>query len=144
MPSVRNGLFPWFAVQTQLEFARAYLSLRDTEAVQSLLDELRELLRERPHVGVLADEVEKLERELAMTPDSAGVNRTLTPAELRLLPYLATHLSFREIGQQLYVSRNTIKTQAISVYRKLGVTSRSQAITCAARLGLVDATGRMP
>jgi LuxR family transcriptional regulator, maltose regulon positive regulatory protein len=63
---------------------------------------------------------------------------------LRLLPYLATHLSFREIGQQLYVSRNTIKTQAISVYRKLGVASRSQAIAYAARLGLVDATGRMP
>jgi LuxR family maltose regulon positive regulatory protein len=144
MPSVRKGLFPWFAVQTQLELARAYLALRDTEAVQSLLGELRELLRERPHVGVLVDEVEKLERELAMTPDSGGVNRTLTPAELRLLPYLATHLSFREIGQQLYVSRNTIKTQAISVYRKLGVTSRSQAIACAARLGLVDATGRMP
>ena len=144
MPAVREGLFPWFAVQTQLEFARAYLALRDTEAVQSLLGELRELLQERPHVGVLVDEVEKLERELAMTPDSGGVNRTLTPAELRLLPYLATHLSFREIGQQLYVSRNTIKTQAISVYRKLGVTSRSQAIACAARLGLVDATGRMP
>ena len=144
MPSVREGLFPWFAVQTQLEFARAYLALRDTEAVQSLLGELRELLQERPHVGVLVDEVEKLERELALTPDSGGVNRTLTPAELRLLPYLATHLSFREIGQQLYVSRNTIKTQAISVYRKLGVASRSQAIACAARLGLVDATGRMP
>jgi LuxR family transcriptional regulator, maltose regulon positive regulatory protein len=112
--------------------------------VQSLLGELLELLRERPHVGVLVDEVEKLERELAMTPDSGGVKRTLTPAELRLLPYLATHLSFREIGQQLYVSRNTIKTQAISVYRKLGVTSRSQAIACAARLGLVDATERIP
>jgi LuxR family maltose regulon positive regulatory protein len=142
MPSVREGLFPWFAVQAQLEFARAYLALRDTDEVQSLLGELHELLRERPYVGVLVDEVETLERELAETPDSGGVNRTLTPAELRLLPYLATHLSFREIGEQLYVSRNTIKTQAISVYRKLGVTSRSEAIACAARLGLVDATGR--
>jgi LuxR family maltose regulon positive regulatory protein len=142
MPSVREGMFPWFAVQTQLEFARAYLALRDTDAVQSLLDELHELLRERPHVGILVDEVETLERELAETSGGGGVNRTLTPAELRLLPYLATHLSFREIGQQLYVSRNTIKTQAISVYRKLGVTSRSEAIACAARLGLVEATGR--
>jgi LuxR family maltose regulon positive regulatory protein len=141
MPSVREGMFPWFAVQTQLEFARAYLALRDTEAVQSLLAELHELLRVRPHVGVLADEVETLERELAATPDGGNVNGTLTPAELRLLPYLATHLSFREIGQQLFVSRNTIKTQAISVYRKLGVTSRSEAIACAARLGLVETTG---
>jgi LuxR family transcriptional regulator, maltose regulon positive regulatory protein len=49
---------------------------------------------------------------------------------------LATHLSFREIADQLHVSRNTIKTQAISVYRKLGVSSRSDAISEAKRLGL--------
>ena len=63
----------------------------------------------------------------------------LTRAELRLLPLLSTHLSFREIGERLFVSRNTIKTQAISVYRKLGVSSRSDAIARAAELGLVDA-----
>ena len=51
---------------------------------------------------------------------------------------LATHLSFREIGARLYVSRNTVKTQAISVYRKLGVSSRSDAIDRAAQLGLVE------
>jgi len=55
-------------------------------------------------------------------------------AELRLLPLLATHLSFREIADQLKVSRNTVKTQAISIYRKLGVTGRSGAIAEAARL----------
>ena len=55
-----------------------------------------------------------------------------------MLPLLATHLSFREIGERLYVSRNTIKTQAISVYRKLGVSSRSDAVERAAHLGLVD------
>ena len=63
---------------------------------------------------------------------------TLTPAELRLLPLLATHRSFREIGGQLHISRNTVKTQAISVYRKLGVSSRSDAIERAAGLGLLD------
>ena len=62
----------------------------------------------------------------------------LTAAELRLLPLLATHLSFREIGERLFVSRNTIKTQAISVYRKLGVSNRSAAIERAAEIGLVD------
>jgi len=73
-----------------------------------------------------------------------GGSSGLTPAELRLLPLLSTHLSFREIGERLFVSRNTIKTQAISVYRKLGVSSRSDAITRAAELGLVEAatTGR--
>ena len=57
---------------------------------------------------------------------------------MRLLPLLATHLSFREIGERLFVSRNTIKTQAISAYRKLGVSSRSAAIERASELGLVD------
>jgi LuxR family maltose regulon positive regulatory protein len=54
------------------------------------------------------------------------------------LPLLATHLSFREIGERLYVSRNTVKTQAIAVYRKFGVTSRSEAIARAIALGLID------
>jgi LuxR family maltose regulon positive regulatory protein len=54
------------------------------------------------------------------------------------LPFLATHLSFREIGAHLYISRNTVKTQAIAVYRKFGVTSRSAAIARAIDLGLID------
>ena len=61
---------------------------------------------------------------------------SLTTAELRLLPLLPTHLTFAEIGQQLYVSRHTVKTQAISVYRKLGVSSRSQAVQRLQELGL--------
>jgi LuxR family maltose regulon positive regulatory protein len=53
-----------------------------------------------------------------------------------VLPLLATHLSFAEIGERLYVSRHTVKTQAVSVYRKLGVSSRSQAVQRAQQLGL--------
>jgi LuxR family maltose regulon positive regulatory protein len=62
---------------------------------------------------------------------------SLTTAELRLVPLLSTHLSFREIGERLHVSRYTVKTQAISVYRKLGVSSRSEAITRMQELGLL-------
>ena len=69
---------------------------------------------------------------------SAGWVSALTAAELRLLPLLATHLTFREIGERFFVSRNTVKSQAISVYRKLGVSSRSDAIERAAELGLLD------
>jgi len=65
---------------------------------------------------------------------------SLTPAELRLLPLLAMHLSFREIGERLYVSRSTVKTQALSAYRKLLASSRSEAVERAAELGLMDAT----
>jgi LuxR family maltose regulon positive regulatory protein len=48
-----------------------------------------------------------------------------------------THLSFPEIGERLYISRHTVKTQAISVYRKLGASSRSHAIRRASELGLL-------
>jgi DNA-binding CsgD family transcriptional regulator len=82
---------------------------------------------------VAADE---LRQEADAVPERGGGATGLTPAELRLLPLLATHLSFRQIAEQLYVSRNTIKTQAISVYRKLGVSSRSDAVAEAQRLGL--------
>ena len=74
-----------------------------------------------------------------MAASYRGAESALTAAELRLLPFLTTHLSFREIGEQFFVSRNTVKTQAISIYRKLGVSSRSQAIAEALRLGLVEA-----
>ena len=52
---------------------------------------------------------------------------------------LATHLSFREIGARFFLSRNTVKTQAISVYRKLGASSRSEAVARAHGLGLIEA-----
>jgi len=85
----------------------------------------------------LSARAEALQQELDEAPEHDGVHLAgLTRAELRLLPLLATHLTFREIAEQLFVSRNTIKTQAISVYRKLGVSSRSEAVAEAQRLGL--------
>jgi LuxR family maltose regulon positive regulatory protein len=61
----------------------------------------------------------------------------LTPAELRLLPLLATQHSFPEIAEQLFVSVHTIKAQVTSIYRKLDVSSRSQAIDRARQLSLL-------
>jgi LuxR family transcriptional regulator, maltose regulon positive regulatory protein len=78
-------------------------------------------------------------RITTVAEQSSGWASTLTAAELRLLPLLTTHLSFREIAERLFVSRNTVKTQAISVYRKLDASSRSEAIERAVELGLVDA-----
>ena len=58
-------------------------------------------------------------------------------AVLRLLPLLSTHLTLLEIGERLYLSRNTVKTQAVSIYRKLGVSSRSEAMQRVRELGLL-------
>ena len=62
----------------------------------------------------------------------------MTAAELRILRFLPTHLSFREIAERTYVSANTIKTQANAVYRKLDVSCRSDAVERARAWGLLD------
>ena len=66
----------------------------------------------------------------------------LTLAELRVLRLLPSHLSLREIAARLHVSANTVKTQAQAVYRKLDVSSRSEAVARAREVGLVDARRR--
>jgi LuxR family maltose regulon positive regulatory protein len=138
-PSLTHAI-PWLSVQVRLELGHAYVTLRDRDGARRLLAEAQEILRLRPSLGVLGEEIARLEAEIDAMPEAVSGGRSgLTGAELRLLPLLSTHLSFREIGERLFVSRNTIKTQAISVYRKLGVSSRSDAITRAGELGLVEA-----
>ncbi len=131
---------PWMTIPTRLTLASAYVALRDRAAAEAALAEAERVLELRPLTADVAERVEALRREVEALPDPAAHGTAgLTRAELRLLPLLATHLSFREIGEHLFVSRNTVKTQAISIYRKLGATSRSGTIARAAELGLVDA-----
>jgi DNA-binding NarL/FixJ family response regulator len=61
----------------------------------------------------------------------------LTHAELRVLGYLPTNLTLASIADECFVSRNTVKTQAISIYRKLGVSSRHDAVRVARELALL-------
>ncbi len=132
-----TAAIPWIAVRVRLELARAFVTLRDAGAARQVLDEVDELLEGNPGLASLAARTRDLRLEVDAIPEGDESHHAgLTPAELRLFPLLATHLSFREIADQLFVSRNTIKTQAISVYRKLGVSSRSEAVAEAQRLGL--------
>ena len=81
--------------------------------------------------------VEELRATLTtMRADAPGAS-TLTEAELRVLPYLATHLSFRETGERLFLSRHTVKSHAMAIYRKLNATSRNSAVERARELGLL-------
>ena len=117
----------------------AYLALTDVAGARTMLREVDELLRRRPHLGVLGQQADQLRAQVdTMRADVLGAS-SLTAAELRLLPLLATHLTFREIGERLHLSPHTVKTQAMSIYRKLGVSSRSQAIHHAQQLGLLPA-----
>jgi LuxR family maltose regulon positive regulatory protein len=129
---------PWLAAQTRLELARAHLATRESVDAETLLAEAESLLRNRSGFDALTRECALLRAEVQTVGHGHdGRSSGLTDAELRLLPLLATHLSFREIGERLFVSRNTIKTQAISVYRKLRVSNRSDAVEQSAALGLV-------
>jgi LuxR family transcriptional regulator, maltose regulon positive regulatory protein len=130
---------PIYAVQARLELACAQLALTDAAGAGTVLREVDELLLRRPHLGVLGQQAGQLRTRVnIMRADVLGAS-SLTAAELRLLPLLATHLTFREIGERLHVSSHTVKTQAMSIYGKLGVSSRSQAIQHAQQLGLLPA-----
>jgi LuxR family maltose regulon positive regulatory protein len=86
---------------------------------------------------VLPAEAEELRAKVEAIARQGVGGSSLTTAELRVLPLLATHLSFREIGERLYLSPSTVKSQALSVYRKFGVSSRSAAIERAHQVGVL-------
>jgi LuxR family maltose regulon positive regulatory protein len=123
-------------LQALLELGRSYLALGDAAGARAVLRQANDILAQRPLVG-LGTELQTLRDQLEVGATAAVGASSLTAAELRLLPLLATHLSLREIAEHLYVSRNTVKSQAISVYRKLGVSSRSEAISRVRELGLL-------
>ena len=75
--------------------------------------------------------------QLSRVSASLDGSSSLTTAEVRVLQYLPTHLSFPQIAEELCVSRHTVKTQALSAYRKLGVHTRGEAIERARRAGLL-------
>jgi LuxR family transcriptional regulator, maltose regulon positive regulatory protein len=130
---------PHLAVQSRIELARAHLALADPQGARTIIREIDEVLRRRPGLGTLADDAVALRDQLSTEhgPNTPGPS-ALTAAELRLLPMLSTHLSFPEIGGEMFLSRYTVKSEAFSIYRKLGVSSRSQAVTRARDLGLLE------
>jgi LuxR family maltose regulon positive regulatory protein len=113
-----------------------HLGLSERNEAAVALARVETVLDSAPDLGVLLTQAAELRAKLDRTV--GGPADQLTPAERRLLPLLTTHLTFKEIGELLRISRNTVKTQAISTYRKLDVTSRSSAIDRAIELGLVE------
>jgi LuxR family maltose regulon positive regulatory protein len=135
-PEATHAL-PYYAVQARLALIRAYLALTDVAAARTVLHEVDDLLRWRPDLGTLPHQASQLRSQLDQLGSDVIGAAPLTIAELRVLPLLATHLSFREIGQRLYVSQHTVKTQSMSIYRKLGVSSRGQAVQRVQEIGLL-------
>jgi len=139
-PLLDHGL-PWLTVQVGLELTRAHLALADAAAARTILTETEHVLELRPHLGCLVEDARELRERVAATSGAGGAwAMSLTGAELRLLPFLATHLMFPEIASRLFISRNTVKSEAVSIYRKLGVSSRSEAIERAVKVGLLESS----
>jgi LuxR family maltose regulon positive regulatory protein len=106
-----------------------------------MLAEAKRVARACHDPGWLPDLLTRLGR--AMTPigprpvrDGAAVV-TLSDRERELLPLLAGTLSQREIGAVLHLSLNTVKTHSRVLYRKLGASSRADAVQRARRIGLL-------
>jgi LuxR family transcriptional regulator, maltose regulon positive regulatory protein len=130
---------PYLAVQARVELARAHLTLGDLAGARTLAREIDDLLNRRRGLGTLVDEAGALREQLSKQSGSIVPGASsLTAAELRVLPLLPTYLPLPEIGEQLFLSRHTIKSHAKSIYRKLGATTRSEAVRRARELGLLD------
>jgi LuxR family transcriptional regulator, maltose regulon positive regulatory protein len=131
---------PHVTVQTRIELARVYLALTDMAGARTQLREIDDVLKRRPDLGTLVGEAGALRARLADERGPGALKTSaLTTAELRVLPLLATHLSFPEIGAELFLSPHTVKSQAMSLYRKLEASSRSQAVARSRELGLLEA-----
>jgi LuxR family maltose regulon positive regulatory protein len=131
---------PWYEAEAHLALARAMVHMGDVADARESLERATRRARSVSGIAILDEWIEaaRVEVETAVTAIVLGP-LSLTKAELRVLRFLPTHLSFREIAGRLYVSANTVKTQAHSVYRKLEASSRSEAVVRATELGLLGA-----
>jgi ATP/maltotriose-dependent transcriptional regulator MalT len=134
---------PWLNLQARIALARAAVISGDRVEAAALLDEAEAILDTAPGATRVAEQVVAVRREVATRDRSQSFGpSSLTTAERRVLQLLPTHLTVAEIADRLYVSRNTVKSQTIAIYRKLGTTSRSGAVEVAVSAGLLDATAR--
>jgi LuxR family maltose regulon positive regulatory protein len=139
LQSMLTDFAPWYDVELRILEARAAVRLSDVNGARTALEGAARLIRRIPDAVALRSALaDAWVRHEALTSSVTGPASVLTNAELRVMRFLPTHLSFREIGDNTYVSANTVKTQANAIYRKLGVSCRSEAVTRARDIGLLD------
>jgi len=127
---------PWYEVEARIALGRCASRLGDRPAAAAFLAEAKKLLNRTPDAIVLGEWIEESARTVAEL--SVVEVSGLSPAELRVLQFLPGHLSYPQIATETFVSPNTVKTQAQSIYRKLGASSRRQAVALAQEAGLLD------
>jgi LuxR family maltose regulon positive regulatory protein len=129
---------PWYAVEALLELAEVSMGLGDPSGARQFIREADAVLRRRPDLGILGKRTDELRGRLGTMEGLGSEAATLTSAELRILPLLMTHLTVAGIADRLFLSRHTVKSQVWSMYGKLEVHTRSDAVARARELGLLE------
>lgn len=133
-----TGIAPWFAVSGPSVQARTAALLGDRPMARQLIVEARAAMTPDLAEWLTADLLAEAEATLrTATGDGVSAN-VLTAAEIRVLQFLPSHLTFGQIGEHLFLSGNTVKTHALAIYRKLGASTRHEAVTRARQLGLLE------
>jgi LuxR family maltose regulon positive regulatory protein len=144
MLTMLTNIAPWLAVQSPIALARAHLMIGDIEAARVLAADAASRIEPFADASALharlAETVEMLE-QVAGAPDGepSGPTSVLTSAQMQILQYLPTHLTFEEIGTRLGLPQRAVKARVISIYRKFGVVSRAEAVERGLVLGLIAA-----
>jgi LuxR family maltose regulon positive regulatory protein len=129
---------PWFTVAGPLLQARTAILLGEGALARTLCVEARTNLNRHLSGTVLADLLADTEAMLRTIQSEGIAASAITAAEFRVLQFLPSRLTFQQIGEHLFLSQTTVKTHAMSIYRKLGATSRDDAVSRALALGLVE------
>ena len=127
---------PWTTVEALAMLAQVLLDMGDRCGAAALVDQARLLLASLPDSAEgLQARLERLEQQAAGRPKVVSLADPLTEREVAVLRLLQGTLSLREIGQELHLSPNTIKTHAQAIYRKLGVSTRHDAVARGREVG---------
>ncbi len=127
---------PWTTVEALAMLAQVLLDMGDRCGAAALVDQARLLLASLPDsTEVLQARLERLEQQAAGRPKAVSLADPLTEREVAVLRLLQGTLSLREIAQELHLSANTIKTHAQAIYRKLGVSTRHDAVARGREVG---------
>jgi len=111
----------------------------DLPGARAQVEQARRLIERSADPGSLPALLDRTEQALASTPRRRiEVEADLTERELAVLRLLPARLSNREIGRELYVSVNTVRSHVQAIYRKLGVGARAEAVARARELGLLS------
>lgn len=128
----------WYEAEARLVAGRTLLLLEEVGEARGMLAQAGRFIQRTPGASMLGRWAEVAWKDAETAARSFTDRWPLSPAELRILQFLPTHLSQREIADEMFVSTNTVKSHTKAVYRKLGVSSRTEAVAKARAVGLLD------